>query len=104
LFPCLGSNAGIDTNHGDALIDRADERAKIASHAFGFVYARNTFDRRHVGSVRRAGGCALLAGYGSHSNRRAAAGFVFHWSWMQFNVSVHRPAHAIEMNALMCAI
>ena len=61
LIPRLGGSPLSTSHHGDAVFDRADQRAQIAAHAFGFVHARNARQRRGIRPVRGGIGGALLA-------------------------------------------
>ena len=49
LRPGLAAASPLSTSlHGDAVIDRADQRAEIAADAFRFVDARNALQRRRI--------------------------------------------------------
>jgi hypothetical protein len=48
LSPALRTLAGWNLDHRDAILDRADKRAEIASHTFGFIHTRNADERRSM--------------------------------------------------------
>ena len=90
-------------DHGDALVDRADERAEIAADAFGFVDARNA-GQAAWDTGPCAGRFAFLARDRSFCNGCAASCFVGCRNGVQLYVAIDGAGDAVEMDALMRAI
>ena len=47
FFPAFERKTIVDTLHRDAVLNRANERTKIAANTMVFIHARDTFKRRN---------------------------------------------------------
>src|SRR5271170_3966021 len=103
LLPALRRQTEVDLLHGDAALNRTNERAKIAADTLGLVHAGNSSQRGSVRAVLRSARMIELRDR-RHGDRRAAGSFYIRRLFMQFHMTVHGPGDAVEMNTLMRSV
>src|SRR5580658_3064352 len=103
FFPGLCLRAGLHFHHRDALLDRTYQRAQVATDALRLIDTRNPGERRCAVTVGRR--CVRVQLW-NWRDRDAGAGSSFDGGWLdvELDMPVHRPRHAIEMDALVRTI